>query len=128
MQPRHEQDRTAKDRARVLDETEACHRSERGTAPRSWVRAPAITVEEESHPLPDRATGLPILRPPPAPPTPAACITEAVNAIRHDDHAGTATAFMLADERSAHGGRISDGLDQPPTHRTAVHANIIART
>jgi hypothetical protein len=29
-----------------------------------WVRAPAIAYEEdESHPLPDRATGLPILRP-----------------------------------------------------------------
>ncbi len=38
------------DRAGGPDGTEACSRSERGTAPRSWVRAPAIAYEEESHP------------------------------------------------------------------------------
>ena len=31
-----------------------------------WVRAPAIASEDKSHPLPDHATGLPILRPHPA--------------------------------------------------------------
>jgi hypothetical protein len=40
----------------MLDGTEACHRSERGTASKPWVRTPAIASEDESHPLPDRAT------------------------------------------------------------------------
>jgi hypothetical protein len=56
----------AKDRAGVPEGTEACHRSERGTAPMPWVRAPAIADEDKTHLLPDRATGLPILRPHPA--------------------------------------------------------------
>ena len=45
----------AKDRALVPEGTEACHRFERGTALTSWVRAPAIAYEDESHPLPDHA-------------------------------------------------------------------------
>jgi hypothetical protein len=31
-----------------------------------WVRTPAIASKDESHPFPDRAIGLPILRPHPA--------------------------------------------------------------
>ena len=38
---------SARDRAGMPNGTEACHRSEGGTAPRPWVRTPAIASEDE---------------------------------------------------------------------------------